>query len=112
MTLNAAYEAFIEAAAENSPSEPRAVKGEAYDEAVTLELAAKHLLAAVEAYRATVNGMDYVGKILSTPQELVDLIIDYDQDWVGHAASDVLRASIRPEPAKPSFLQVAKEVVG
>lgn len=111
-TLDQAYAAFQKAAWESAVEAeiafPADAVNEAYTDAVAMESAAKKLLAAVEEYRATINRCEHTGKIASTPDELVNLIIDYDQDEVGHKASDVLRAAI----AKPAFLKVAAEVVG
>lgn len=67
---------------------------EALNDAIAAEIAAKKLLLAIETYRSTINGLDHFGQINSTPEELTKLIFDYDQDEVGHKATDLLRAAV------------------
>lgn len=89
----AAYEAFV--LETNEGVDRVGLKSEAYLEALCLEAAAKRLKFAVEAYLSDLARCEYVGKVYSTPEELCGLIIDYDQDSVGHRASDILRAAVK-----------------
>lgn len=89
-----AARAFVEGAEENSSSDARLVRFEAWDEGHKLAAIAHKLLLAIETYQMELRSLDYVGEPVASPVELIRLIFDYDQDEIGHKASDVLRASV------------------
>lgn len=88
--LDAARDAFIEETVSRGWEFPAVVRKEAYDEAVALEAAARKLTLAIEEYKATINGLDHVGKIVSPSAELANLIVDYECGEVGGDASRIL----------------------
>lgn len=112
--IDRARDAFIEevASPEHGWEFPKIVRDEAYDEAVAVESATHKLLMAVEEFKSAINALDHVGKIVSSPEELTQLIIDYNMDWVGHAAAAIMSATIKVEPNnKPSLLlQIARDM--
>lgn len=91
---------------------PVLVHQEAWNEAIAVEAATRKLLAAVEAFKAEINALDHVGNIVSSPEELTQLIIDYEMDQVGHSAAAIMSATINVEPSnKPSLLlQIARDM--
>lgn len=89
----AAYEAFV--LETNEGGERVWLATEAQSDTVLMELAAARLKLAIETYLSDLARCEYVGKVHSTPEELCVLIIDYDQDSVGHRASDILRAAVK-----------------
>lgn len=66
---------------------------EARLDTVRLTTAAQRLKLAVETYLSDLKGY-HIGASTSDATELCRLIVDYDQDDVGHKASDVLRAAL------------------
>lgn len=112
--IDRAREAFIEEALgyDKEWEFPDIVRTEAFCEAVAVETSARRLLAAVEAFKAEINALDHVGKMVSSPEELTQLIIDYEMDQVGHSAAAIMSATIKVEPNnKPSLLlQIAREM--
>lgn len=91
---------------------PDIVRTEAFVDAVAVEAATRKLFTAVEAFKAEINALDHVGKIVSSPEELTQLIIDYEMDQVGHSAAAIMSATINVEPSnKPSLLlQIARDM--
>lgn len=96
--LERARQAFTsqvyEDAVEQELEFPRHEENIAFQEAVAAEIAAHKLKVAIETYKGTINILEWFGKINSTPEELIKLIFDYDQDEVGHKATDLLRAAV------------------
>lgn len=113
-SIDRAREAFIEETVgyDKGWEFPNIVCTEAFDEAVAVETATRKLFTAVEAFKAEINALDHVGKIVSSPEELTQLIIDYNMDWVGHTAAAIMSATIKVEPNNkpPLLLQIARDI--
>lgn len=87
-----AYEAYVMES--NTGVDRAGVLHEATCDTIRMNVAAQKLKFAVETYLSDLAGCYHVGGTNSDANELCRLIIDYDQDEIGHEASDVLRAAL------------------